>query len=140
MTFKLPFDINMVNRTKKRNNNNINQNLYSKELINIVMNMMEENQYKRPSSQQVYNELCNIIGENNMDIYHSIKKIDFNLDNNYIIKRSSFFSTIYSLYSIPPIKSYFEKNNYVNKVDNYLKAKKLKSEEPFIVLKKLFPE
>ena len=136
MTFKLPFDINMVNRTKKRNNNNINQNLYSKELINIVMNMMEENQYKRPSSQQVYNELCNIIGENNMDIYHSIKKIDFNLDNNYIIKRSSFFSTIYSLYSIPPIKSYFEKNNYVNKVDNYLKAKKLKSEEPFIVLKK----
>jgi hypothetical protein len=88
----------------------INPNKYNQQLINIVMSMLEENQNDRPSIQDIYNDLGNLIGYNNMDIYHIIKMNDINLENNYIIKRSAFFSIIYCLYNIPEIKSYFEKN------------------------------
>ena len=85
----------------------INPNKYNQQLINIVMSMLEENQNDRPSIQDIYNDLGNLIGYNNMDIYHIIKMNDINLENNYIIKRSAFFSIIYCLYNIPEIKSYF---------------------------------
>ena len=85
----------------------INPNKYNQQLINIVMSMLEENQNDRPSVQDIYNSLGDLIGYNNMDIYHIIKMNDINLENNYIIKRSAFFSIIYCLYNIPEIKSYF---------------------------------
>ena len=104
----------------------INPNKYNQQLINIVMSMLEENPNNRPSVQDIYNDLGDLIGYNNMDIHHIIKMNDINLENNYIIKRSAFFSIIYCLYNIPEIKSYFEK---------YIKMIKEEPKESTIVIR-----
>ena len=104
----------------------INPNKYNQQLINIVMSMLEENPNNRPSVQDIYNDLGDLIGYNNMDIHHIIKMNDINLENNYIIKRSAFFSIIYCLYNIPEIKSYVEK---------YIKMIKEEPKESTIVIR-----
>ena len=128
MTFEFPYDIDK--NIKIRNNNNIDPNIYNPDLINIVMSMLEPNKNKRPSCQEVYNELCNLIGKNNMDIYYNMKTEDINLEDNYISKRSAFFSVIYSLYNVAQIKSYFINDNVKKKVEN----QKEKSKESVVVI------
>ena len=130
MTFKFPYDIDIDKKIKIRNNNNIDPNIYNPDLINIVMSMLEPNKNKRPSCQEVYNELCNLIGKNNMDIYYNMKTEDINLEDNYINKRSAFFSVIYSLYNITQIKSNFIIDNVKKKVD----SQKEKSKESVVVI------
>jgi serine/threonine protein kinase len=130
MTFKFPYDIDIDKKIKIRNNNNIDPNIYNPDLINIVMSMLEPNKNKRPSCQEVYNELCNLIGKNNMDIYYNMKTEDINLEDNYINKRSAFFSVIYSLYNVTQIKSNFIIDNVKKKVD----IQKVKSKESVVVI------
>ena len=113
MNFLLPFIYEENTMKKVRTNIFIDPNKYNQQLIKMVMNMLEENPKKRPSCQDLFNDLGNLIGFNNMDIYHTIKMDDINLENNYIIKRSAFFSVIYCLYNIPAFKLYFENNTKI---------------------------
>ena len=126
MTYEFPYIYNDNDKKRIKADTFINPNKYNQQLINIVMSMLEENQNDRPSIQDIYNDLGNLIGYNNMDIYHIIKMNDINLENNYIIKRSAFFSIIYCLYNIPEIKSYFEK---------YIKMIKEEPKESTIVIR-----
>ena len=63
MTFGYPFCIK--ERIKEDNGyikivNNINEKIYSKNLINLVMNMINKDQNKRPNCQDIYHELIKI--------------------------------------------------------------------------------
>ena len=112
MTFQYPFAIDEKNKKRIKTNASIDQQRYDQKLIYIVMSMLEEDQNKRPSSIFIYNYIMNIIGIN-----IDLKKISMDniiLKNNYIIKKSAFFSTIYSLYNISCILSYFKKDSTKN--------------------------
>ena len=125
MTFQFPYEIKEENDKKERIRTNvfIDQNIYSQQLINIIMSMLEENQYIRPSCYDIYNELSNLIGQNIMKVNYQINNDeDINLKANYIIKKSVFFSALYSLYKISAIKSYFE-NSIIEKVVEKFKQK-----------------
>lgn len=110
MTFKLPFNIGK-NKEKKKNNITIDPNIYNEDLIKIVMSMLKEDQYERPSAIDIYNALGNLIGEKKMDCYYKLNINDIKLENNYLIKRSAFLSVIYCLCNIDQLKQYFEKDN-----------------------------
>ena len=128
MTFQFPYEIKDNKRI--RTNAFIDPNKYNQQLINIIMKMLEENQHFRPSCFDIYNELTYLIGPSNMNINYHIKMNDINLKANYIIKKSVFFSAIYSLYNISEIKSYFESKIVKETVKNF----KQKSPELTIVI------
>ena len=133
MTFQFPYEIKEENDKKERIRTNvfIDQNIYSQQLINIIMSMLEENQYIRPSCYDIYNELSNLIGQNIMKVNYQINNDeDINLKANYIIKKSVFFSALYSLYKISAIKSYFESAIIEKVVEKF----KQKSPESVIVV------
>ena len=132
MTFQFPYEIIEEKGKKERIRTNafIDPNKYNQQLINIIMSMLEENAYKRPSCYDIFKELSDLIGNNNMKINYQIKMNDINLKANYIIKKSVFFSAIYSLYNISAIKSHFESKTVIDAVENF----KQKSPELAIVI------
>ena len=129
MTFKLPYEIkNKKERIKT--DAFIDPNRFNQQLINIIMRMLDDNPHTRPSCYDVFNELSYLIGPNNMNINYQIKLNDINLKENYLIKKSAFFSAIYSLYNISAIKSYFETKLIKDTVQTFKK----KSPELAIVI------
>ena len=127
-TFQFPYEIN--DKERKRTKTFIDPTKYNQQLINIIMKMLAENQYIRPSCFDIYNELSNLIGANIMKENYKIKNNDINLKSFYIIKKSAFFSAIYSLYNISSIKSHFESDTVKERVNNF----KQKSPELAIVI------
>ena len=114
MTFELPFISEKRIRTKAF----IDQNRYNQKLIDLVMKMLEE-ENNRPNTNDIYN-VAKSINFNNQDI----KKIiinNINLKKNYIIKKTSFFSTIYCLCKISLISEYFKKDLINKKLENVKK-------------------
>ena len=128
MTFKFPYEIN--NKERKKTDIFIDPNRYNPQLINIIMSMLEENQYIRPSCYDIFNELSYLNGQNNMKENNLIKLHNINLKENYLIKLSAFFSVMYSLCNISPIKFYFRNITIKKIVDNF----KQKSPELAIVI------
>ena len=132
MTFKFPYKIN-DNKERIRTKAFIDPNRYDPQLINIIMRMLEENQYIRPSCIDIYGDLCKIFGENVMKVNYQINMNnddDINLKANYIIKKSAFFSAIYSLYNISEFRKYFE----INTTKETVKMLEQKSPESTIVI------
>ena len=96
MTFGYPLCIK--ERIKEDNAikivNNINQKIYSKNLIKLVMNMLNENQDKRPNCQGIYHELIKIKKTNSsftsvINCFASFEKLDEYLTQKEINVKSS---------------------------------------------------
>ena len=109
MTYELPFRYDIYNHKRKGvlPIKSSMASLYNQELINIIMRMLEEDPHKRPSINEIYNEL-NQLSSFNYNNNSQLNNYNNNLDNDYLIKLTSFFSSIYSLYNIDKIQKYFE--------------------------------
>ena len=117
MTFQYPFSLNS-NNEYYRNEYYIDQNYYNEQLIDIVMSMLEIDENKRPAVQTIHQEMVNLIGINNMEVYYQIRDDDINLQNNYLKKREAFFSTIFCLYPVDDIKNFFKLKKTQAKLNN----------------------
>ena len=111
MTFTLPIQVNQQNKTFERNDNFINPNIYHRKLIDLVESMLIFNENLRPSSLDLYNEMCKLIGEEIMSSNYHIKHInEINLKNNFEIIRNAFSIVILYFNKEEIIKDYFSSN------------------------------
>ena len=117
MTHEYPFYLNSQEEYY-RNEFYIDPNKYNEQLIDIVMSMLETDENKRPTIQTIHQEMVNLIGINNMQIYYQIRDNDINLENNYLKKREAFFSSIFCLYPIGEIKKFFKLEKTKKKLNN----------------------
>ena len=117
MTYKYPFFLNSQ-KEYYRNEHYIDPNKYNEQLIDIVMSMLETDENKRPTIQTIHQEMVNLIGINNMQIYYQIRDNDINLENNYLKKREAFFSSIFCLYPVYEIKHFFKLEKTKKKLNN----------------------
>ena len=115
MTFDYPFLVTS-NKQFIRKDNYIDPDIYNERLIDIIMSMLEEDPNKRPSCQDVYQQMANLIGSYYMNINYKIKNNDIKLENNYMAKKTAFFSIILSFYNIEDLKNYFKLETVKKKI------------------------
>jgi len=118
MTFTLPIQVNQQNKTFERNDNFINPNIYHRKLIDLVESMLIFDENLRPSSFDLYNEMCKLIGEEIMSSNYHIKHInEINLKNNFEIIRNAFSIVILYFNKEEIIKDYFSSNLIRSKIE-----------------------
>ena len=89
--------------TVKAREDDFNRNLYSNELIKLVLNMIDDESTKRPSAKQIYDEIENMI---------NLRKHKNSIEN---VSISSLNCVCHILYNIQEIKAYiYERLNSKN--------------------------
>ena len=90
--------------------NDFNRNLYSNELIKLVLKMIDDESTKRPSAEQIYNEVENMI---------NLRKHQINKNNIENVCISSLNCVCHILYNVQEIKAYIyeglNSKNMINK-------------------------
>ena len=138
MTFKLPFELKVdMNQRYYREPNgvSINEEIYSEELINLVMKMIKEDPNDRPTAKEAYDELEKIIKRiNNNKGNNQYSQNNQEMTNNVIQRtinnkssNSSLSCIIHILFSIKKIKEFFSSDS-----TGYQQIQNLKNNETII--------
>jgi serine/threonine protein kinase len=117
MTFKFPIDVNEKKQTYERNENFINPNVYHRKLIDLVESMLILDENLRPSSLDLYNEMCKLIGEKMMNPNYHIQQLnEIYLKNNFELLINAFSTVILYFWNVETIKEYFQSDLVKGKI------------------------